>query len=294
MYITSAISATSSITIYYLSITTMVNWNDPAVEAKEYTSFKYFVHILIGAYLWEYVNYLGFDFQHLVKKDDHARWVKYVYLACRNFVLLLSILELSVFDFTDEGSCKLVSKMAIIALNISIALAALLITVRVIAIWKKDIRIIILVVIYLLAELGFLLFEMYECSGEWDLEADVCGFVNIQKGFPTAIAVTLNDSFLVFTMLLGLLCMRSARKNRIWNILWHQGLLWLVIVTIAEIPTVIVIHLNLNPVINATVVPPEVYIIAIGATRLYRSLHIIRREPNQSGILPTRPNRDLA
>jgi len=130
----------------------------------------------------------------------------------------------------------------------------------------------------LLTELGSILYQMHECSGGWDSEAGVCAFIRVQAGFSTAITVAVCDSVLVFTMLFGLLRRRPAYKNRIWHILWHQGLLWLIIVSIAEIPTILIVHLNFNEVIDLTTIPPEIYIIAVGAMRLYRSLHIVRQE----------------
>jgi len=135
-----------------LRYNTMVNFQNSAVQAKEYRSFDLFIHILVGAYLWEYVRYISFDFQHLYESGGYTRWPKYIYFASRNVVLAHSILEIATYDFTHENNCQFVIKSGMVTLLLGVTLSSILIGIRVIAIWNKDTKMIISVIIALVIE----------------------------------------------------------------------------------------------------------------------------------------------
>lgn len=141
-----------------------------------------------------------------------------------------------------------------------------------VAIWNKDIRITLSVVAALIIEFGFFVF-MYKIDGVWIPEGATCNYRNVTAALPTVISMTVCDFFLVSAMLSGLLRRRQTPRLRFWTILWNQGLLWLTLVTLAEIPTIVMIRLNFSTILDVAMVPPGHYIVAMGATYLYRSLH---------------------
>jgi len=180
-----------------------------------------------------------------------------IYLACRNVVLANSFFELAFYDFATENNCEIIAKSATVTTFLGILLSSILIGIRVIAIWNRDIKVVIPVVTTLVIEIGFLTFATYKVDGAWYPMEGICGYVNIQTALPTTIATVLCDAFLVLVMLSGLLRSRGAHRFRIWRILWNQGVLWLIIVTIAEIPTIFMVHANFNQILSISTVLPE-------------------------------------
>ncbi|KAI9436260.1 hypothetical protein H4582DRAFT_2078859 [Lactarius indigo] len=93
-------------------------------------------------------------------------------------------------------------------------------------------------------------------------------------------------------MLTGLLRWENARqKGGIWWLLYTQGLAWIIIVAVAEVPIVVSILLNLNNPMNLMFQLPKTITMAIGASRVYRGLSdYVHKESNvhMSRGLPVR------
>jgi len=172
----------------------MVNWQDPAVQARQYNSVKLATHALVGAYLCEYVMNIGFDFRLSRKREGQSRWVKYVYLACRNVVLVHSVSELAFYDSTDAPRCTFWAKLLVVTMFLGVFLASCLIGIRVVAIWEKHIRMIILVSISLLIVFAFTIFEMVKIAAFWDFESGICIISNPSTALATAVSVSAFDS----------------------------------------------------------------------------------------------------
>jgi len=58
----------------------------------------------------------------------------------------------------------------------------------------------------------------------------------------------------------------------LWRFLYYQGLFWLALVTLAEIPPTVFVILNLNDYLNLMFQVPELIMMAVGASRIYRCL----------------------
>jgi len=77
---------------------------------------------------------------------------------------------------------------------------------------------------------------------------------------------------LLALMLSGLRRYGEAGMFGLWRFLYNQGLFWLALVTIAEIPPTVFIILNLNDYLNLMFQVPELIMMAVGASRIYRCL----------------------
>ncbi|KAI0248207.1 hypothetical protein BJV78DRAFT_835165 [Lactifluus subvellereus] len=74
------------------------------------------------------------------------------------------------------------------------------------------------------------------------------------------------------SMLIGLLRHAHRSSTGIWYLLYQQCIIWIALASIAEVPAVVFIILNLNDAWNAMFVHLAVAIVSLGAARLYRSL----------------------
>jgi len=87
--------------------------------------------------------------------------------------------------------------------------------------------------------------------------------------------VTLSsDMVLLLFMLVWLLHWRLEAGN--WSslsrLLWTQGLLWLLLATMAHLPQTVFILFNLNTPLDMMFSSPALIMLSIAATRMYRSL----------------------
>jgi len=74
-------------------------------------------------------------------------------------------------------------------------------------------------------------------------------------------------------MLFGVLRWKQARlMGGIWRLMYQQGLLWVVVVTLADVPPTIFILLNLNEPMDRMFMIPSMIIMSVGALRMYRGL----------------------
>jgi hypothetical protein len=88
------------------------------------------------------------------------------------------------------------------------------------------------------------------------------------------ITTLVTDIALLLIMLIGLLRLGFHEPGvyGLGRLLWRQGIVWLFIATIAEIPPVVFISLNLNDPLDYMFSFPAMVIMTIAATRIYRSL----------------------
>ncbi|KAF8497018.1 hypothetical protein F5888DRAFT_1906889 [Russula emetica] len=82
------------------------------------------------------------------------------------------------------------------------------------------------------------------------------------------------DIVLLLIVLIGLLRLLhdSGGTFALGRLLWKQGVIWLLIATVAEVPPTVFIVLNLNASFNLMSQLPSLIAMAIAATRIYRNL----------------------
>jgi len=251
----------------------MVDWKDPATQIRQLNTLGRFFHLIAGAYFCEYLASLRYDIRLLFKDKGGARWVKIVYLVCRNSFLAACILPLLGVDLTHEFNCGIWAKCTLIFLSLSIPLASTLIGMRVIAIWFRDVWITILVITSILAVYGTSIYNMTKVTGEWNPSSKTCVISDASVALAGVISNAACDIILMLLMMLGLFRNRPVRKGGVWRVLWDQNLFWVALVAFTEFPTAVILGLNLNPVVDLIPAVPEAFILVIGATRMYRSLN---------------------
>jgi len=152
-------------------------------------------------------------------------------------------------------------------------LSSLLIMLRIIAIWK-DKLVVALVLAVWLADASILIHGVTQIHAKWVPLSLACGPPNTQS---TKLAITtmpVTDITLLVIMLVGLLRLRhrGGGKFNLGRLLWKQGVIYLLVATIAEIPPVVSIYLDLNPAFDLMFLTPSLITMSIAATRMYRSL----------------------
>ncbi|KAI0062698.1 hypothetical protein BV25DRAFT_597421 [Artomyces pyxidatus] len=250
----------------------MVNWNDPVTLTRDYAAVVKLLHVSGGLYIWEFFLNLDFDWE-IVRGRRQYRWSFPLYIGCR-FSAVLAIITLFIgFDSSSEIDCQLWVVFVFLLAYMSTILASALIVLRVVAIWNKNIPAVVLAVATWLVAVVFYVRSVVLTRAEWDEEIGSCAVLNTAESKDNIIATLVSDIVLLLLMFFGLLRWPNAGMvHGIWRLLYTQGILWIVIVTLAEVPPVAFIFLNLNAAFNLMFQVPELIIMTIGATRIYRSL----------------------
>lgn len=206
------------------------------------------------------------------------------------------IILLAMFDPVEKsnGACNRESIGLFVIAFLGILSSTILISARVIAIWKKSHKIIALVEIIILTQLAVIVYNIARAKGNYTPPLGVCGFSESRTVILiTGVDMFMTDIILLATMLTGLNHWKEAHTHEIWHLLWSQCIIWMLFATVAHIPAMVLNALNLNDIMNAMFLPIELLTVTIVATRIYRALivyapHHVTRKPVKAAIFDQR------
>jgi len=190
--------------------------------------------------------------------------------------LVAAILCFIGMDVTTPINCQAWVSLLLIFSYLSLAAASLLIVLRIIAIWNKNKIVMVLAIGTWGINVGFLIQAPVRLRSAW-VSARVnfnCGVVNARSNELTLISMAITDIILLLTMAFGLLRLRRRGGGTfgLTRLLWKQGVIWILLATVAEIPPAVFLALNLNNRLDIMFQPPSVVTMTIAATRMHRSL----------------------
>ncbi|KAI0312136.1 hypothetical protein OF83DRAFT_685514 [Amylostereum chailletii] len=139
-------------------------------------------------------------------------------------------------------------------------------------VWNRNKAMTYVVFLTMVGYLGSFIHGAVTIKGTWDPTHASCvilGITNNMVNFSTVLAV---DFLLLAAMLSGLLRYRDAGMYRLWRMLWSQGIIWVLLAKVAEVPTVVFLSLNLNAPMDLMFFLPEMTVLLVGSTRMYRTL----------------------
>ncbi|KAI0248152.1 hypothetical protein BJV78DRAFT_839789 [Lactifluus subvellereus] len=249
--------------LYRRSITKMVNWNDPSVLFNDYLALIKLDHAIAGIYIWETVFTVGFELDVLRGKHPY-RWTIWLYLGTRYTALLSFVLTL-IGEDGGKVSCQ-------VLVYASWAFASLIIVLRVIAIWNRQRFVSFLSVGAWLAGVATAIHSLTALKAFNNPYQGTCTVLGFHKSLSAGVVALVVDIVLLMSMLIGLLRYAHRSSTGIWYLLYQQCIIWIALASIAEVPAVVFLILNLNDAWNAMFIHSAIAILSLGAARLYRSL----------------------
>ncbi|KAI0256380.1 hypothetical protein BJV78DRAFT_1151128 [Lactifluus subvellereus] len=190
---------------------------------------------------------------------------------------LLAVVVIFVgFNSTTPIDCKIFAYLAFV-------FASALIVLRIVAIWERNLVISAIAVAAWLMNIAFYIRSVVRAESVWSSESNSCLVLYSERSFTNVIVTLVEDSVLLVLMLSGLRRYRESGKVGIWGLLYRQGLLWIVLVTVAEIPSAGTSLLRFacganisfpmqTDYFNLMFQTPELIMMAVGASRIYRGL----------------------
>jgi len=248
----------------------MTHWRDPTVVTAENFALVKLMHVLGGVYIWEFVSNLGFEYSIITGKRKFT-WTFPLYWGCRWCPLFAIIFEFIGFDVSSEIDCQAWVISAFTFAYLSFAFASALIVLRVIAFWDRNKIAVALASVSWLANIGFYAYSAATSVAVWN--GNSCTVLRTEHGKIAIFSTLASDLVLLVLMIAGLLRWKNARRiYGIWWFLCTQGFVWVLLVTLAEVPPMVFVLLDLNDPLNLMFQIVALVIVSVGASRLYRGL----------------------
>ncbi|KAN0141813.1 hypothetical protein V8E53_000275 [Lactarius tabidus] len=250
----------------------MVDFHSPTVLEEDFLAVVKFWHVVDGIFIWEFFVTLDYELS-IIRGHRPYRWTIWIYTLTRVCTLVAVVLNMLGFDSTDPINCQLWVIFELIFAYMAFAAASFLIVLRIVAIWDKNRIVVAIAMSAWSANVAFLIHGITRIHATWVPVQSVCAVLNPESSKANIIVTLATDVVLLLIMLAGLLRLRQNGVSlALVQFLWTQGLIWFLLATIAEVPPVVFIILNLNDPFNIMFQTPALIVMSIAATRMYRSL----------------------
>ncbi|KAH9984722.1 hypothetical protein BJV77DRAFT_164879 [Russula vinacea] len=251
----------------------MVNFDDPGTIANQFEGVVKLWHLTDGVFIWEFLSNLDYEWD-VIRGRRPYRWTIWVYSVSRWTTLMAVILNIVGFDATTKINCQVWITFFAFFAYLAFITASLLIVLRVIVIWNRAKIIFAIAMGMWMTDISLFISGLIRLRAEWSPQANTCILVNFDSTKSTVIVSCVSDIGLLLVMLIGLLRLRLDRDGAfvLGSFLWKQGLIWFLIATVSEIPSLVLVLLNLNVPLDLLTQIPSTVIATIAATRMYRSL----------------------
>ncbi|KAF8473063.1 hypothetical protein DFH94DRAFT_695989 [Russula ochroleuca] len=254
----------------------MDDLRDSAVSAQAAQSawaFVKYIHVMNGLYLWEFSTTLDYEWR-VFRGHLPYGWSIWIYSFTRVTALAAVILCLAIMNVTTPFNCQLWSSITAAFFALSTITASLLNVLRIVAIWNRNkVAVTLVITVWVISVASHVqsaaLLRIVRVPGQ-----AICVPVNTESCILSYIPAIISDMALLIILLVGLLVLRRHGGGTfgLARLLWKQGVIWLVLGTVTEIPPLVLIALHLNYQFNIMFVSPFSITVIISATRMHRCL----------------------
>ncbi|KAG1743081.1 hypothetical protein EDB19DRAFT_584822 [Suillus lakei] len=248
----------------------MVDWNDPALEAKLGVLSVQLLYFILGLYSWEYIRSSHVEIA-LLRRQLPFRWPLLSYIAARfSFLIATILLAIQFSPFHTNANCQSMNSVIIFATNAAIGCSTTNLMIRTWLIWKTSYLLRLLLVLLLLGHWTTLV--LFISATRASTRSGVCMIQSTNLAYTSAAVIysMLYDfALLVFTVI-GLWRMPSS--SPLWKTLVKQGVIYFILNLAANLILLALNHLNLNPIMNAIFAMPAACICTIASNQVVLSL----------------------
>ncbi|KAI0760306.1 hypothetical protein C8Q74DRAFT_1208208 [Fomes fomentarius] len=249
----------------------MVEWQSPQELLLDSSVFVKFMHALAGLYFWEWVTSLDFEWAFLTgKKRFHYPAI--FYFLNRYCLLFTMIGILIALNVTTEIDCQALYTFNQILGQSASGLASINLSIRTIALWSHDKRIVAPIIVVILGHWSLIL-QGVLVKAVWDPTAG-CLVTTTNN---TILAATFIYS-MCFDLVILLLSMYKlvigvkGGRSQLMTLLFKDGLVYFFIAFFSNLLAVVFILLNLNAIMSVIFNVPAAIFSTIVACRAVRRL----------------------
>ncbi|KAI0040858.1 hypothetical protein FA95DRAFT_1576701 [Auriscalpium vulgare] len=250
----------------------MTNWKDPVVAAKTDQAYVKLLHVLLGITIWEIVTTCDYELDVLRRRRKY-RWTIWIYLCCRvSYLGCFAVLVIEK-DISGLRQCRAWDLAGYIIAYFALGSSSLLMLLRIpdfvsIAIWNRSTFVSAASFFIWLSSIGLNIWDLTTIRSQYVPLAGECIPINSAKAAPSVIGALVADTILFLVMLGGILRHRGGGMGvtGLWSLLWNQGLVWLSLAIVSEVPMLVFILLDLNDAWDV------MFEVVTGSTRMHRIL----------------------
>ncbi|KAF8498240.1 hypothetical protein F5888DRAFT_233691 [Russula emetica] len=251
----------------------MVNYHDPHTIDRDFTALLNLHHVFIGLFLWELLTTLDYEWDVIRGRRPYRRTI-WIYTLARVATLMSLVDEMIGFDDSARIDCQAYVTLDLALPGVAFGASSLLIVLRIVAIWNREKIITSIAVGVWVTDVAFLINGSVRVRESWSDELNTCVLLNPESIKPNIMGSLIADVVLLLIMLIGLLRLPFGAGDALGleRVLWKQGLIWLLIAIVFEIPPTVFIFLDLNEPMSYIFQVPNLIAMTIASTRMYRSL----------------------
>lgn len=244
----------------------MVNWMDPARIEEDAAIFQKLMLVCIGLYGWELILTLPYDLTIFTGKRKF-KYPMVFYFACR-YSLFFSLLGINIaLNSTTRLNCQALYVYNQLLGNIAIATASTLLMLRTIAIWSRNLMVVIPLGVLALGQWGILLHGVITIHAIYSDAARSCVVTDTLPIFLDLIYVYTMAYDLIVLLMSSIGLIRTSGRSDLWALLFQDGIVYFVVAFTANCVATVFLLLNLNPAMNIMATVPAAVASSIVACR---------------------------
>ncbi|KAG8994081.1 hypothetical protein FRB90_000538 [Tulasnella sp. 427] len=244
----------------------MVNWMEPARIMEDAAIFSKLILVCLGLYGWELIVTFSYDWTIFTGK----RKFKYpmgFYFACR-YSLFLSLLGIVIaLNTTTKLNCQALYVFNQLMGNIAIATASTLLMLRTIAIWSRNLIVVVPLVLLALGQWGILLHGVITVHAQWSDVAKSCVVTDTLPIFLDLIYVYTMGYDLLVLLVSSIGLIRTTGRSDLWSLLFQDGIVYFIVAFSANCVATVFLLLDLNPAMNIMATVPAAVASSVVACR---------------------------
>ncbi|KAI0041226.1 hypothetical protein FA95DRAFT_1611190 [Auriscalpium vulgare] len=279
----------------------MKNWKDPSAVLATEEAFIRLSHVLLGLILWEIATTCDYDIDVLRGRRRYLP-TYWIYFTCR----LSMAVSLTILIITDNISglehCTAWDVSSYAFAFLSLGLASSLILLRIFAVWKWQWAVVAVSSALWVSSIALNIRSVFsrQLRSEYVPQLGQCVPIDPARSMLNSVGILGSDLGLLLIMLVGVLNLKDHKDTPaaprsfggLWRLLWYQGVIWLTLAAVVEVPALVFIILNLNDPWDVMFEIVTLATISISATRMYRVLTDYQRPRTE--FLPTDLSGDIS
>ncbi|KAH9943089.1 uncharacterized protein BXZ73DRAFT_97147 [Epithele typhae] len=253
----------------------MPDWSDPKELQHESVAYTNVIFACFGLYIWEVFQTFDFELSLLRgRRKFRLEWVfPPVFMFVCRYSLVPSVAALMAsFTVKSPINCQGLYTFISVTGNLSIICASATLAFRVIALWRRQLVVSLLVGALCLGDWALLVRGMFVMSATYDPTALACSATtNHLRWLGATFWTTLAYNFVLLVFyVVGL--MRRDHGATLWELLVEDGVICYLVAFSANAPAAVMTVLNLTPIMDLICIVPAAVLTAMAACRTVTTL----------------------
>lgn len=253
----------------------MVDWNSSAELLKDADAFSKIIHLLLGVYIWEWINTVNFEYAIITGKQ-RFRWplIFYFYGRYAMFGGLIGFV-IALNETTTRMNCNVLYTFLQFLGNTALGTASINLSIRTIAIYSQKLYVIVPLSVVILGHWIIILRSVTNVSAIW-VDGSGCAVASSNpKLFVAMYVYSMGFDFIVMCLMaykLGFV-KRNQHRSQIVQLMFIDGLGYFLTAFLVNLVAVVFSVLNLNSIMSIIADAPASTLATIVSCRVVRRLY---------------------